>query len=68
MDYRFSDDQIAIRDLAERFTAAEITPCAAQWDKDHEFPRAVIQRAADLGFGGIYVSEADGGIGLVVIC
>lgn len=64
MDHNLSDDQSAIFDMASRFTADEITPHAARWDKDHEFPRETIMKAAELGFGSIYVSEDSGGIGL----
>jgi len=64
MDTQLSADQLAIKDLAERFTAAEITPHAADWDANHTFPRAALRQAADVGFGGIYIAEADGGIGL----
>ena len=64
MDYRLTEDQQAIKDLADRFTADEITPQAAKWDEEHIFPRETIQKAAELGFGAIYLPEADGGIGL----
>ena len=62
--FELTDDQIAIRDMARRFTADAITPFAAQWDEDHAFPRDTIKAAAELGFGAIYVSEEAGGIGL----
>ena len=62
--FDLTDDQLAIRETAERFTAAEITPFAARWDEAHHFPRETIRKAAQLGFGSIYVSEASGGIGL----
>jgi alkylation response protein AidB-like acyl-CoA dehydrogenase len=64
MDYHLTDEQSAIKEMAERFTADQITPNAAHWDANHVFPRDTIRQAADLGFGGIYVSEAAGGIGL----
>ena len=64
MDTRLSEDQRAIQDLAQRFTADEITPHAAEWDANHTFPRETIRKAADLGFGAIYIDEASGGIGL----
>jgi len=64
MDTRLTEDQQAIRDLAEHFTADEITPFAAHWDEHHVFPRDTIRKAAELGFGSIYVPEAEGGIGL----
>jgi len=62
--FQLTDDQLAIQDLAQRFTADNITPFAAEWDEKHEFPRDVIAQSAELGFGAIYVSEESGGIGL----
>ncbi len=62
--FQLNDDQLAIREVAQRFTADAITPKAAEWDEKHIFPRDVIQRSAELGFGAIYVSEQSGGIGL----
>jgi alkylation response protein AidB-like acyl-CoA dehydrogenase len=62
--FQLTDDQLAIREVAQRFTADQITPHAAEWDEKHIFPRETIQRSAELGFGAIYVSEASGGIGL----
>ncbi len=62
--FDLTDDQLAIRETAERFTAAEITPHAAKWDEAQFFPRDTIRKAAELGFGAIYVSESSGGIGL----
>ncbi len=62
--FTLNDDQIAIQEMARRFTADAITPFAAGWDQRHEFPRDVIVSAAELGFASIYVSEASGGIGL----
>jgi len=62
--FDLTDDQREIQELARRFTADAITPYAAEWDEKHIFPRDTIRAAAELGFGGIYVSEASGGIGL----
>lgn len=62
--FSLTDDQLAIQQLAQKFTADAITPFASEWDEKHIFPRDTIQQAAELGFGGIYVSEAAGGIGL----
>ncbi len=62
--FDLTDDQLAIQDMARRFTADAITPHAAEWDEKHIFPRDTIKAAADLGFGSIYVSEESGGIGL----
>jgi len=62
--FSLTDDQLAIQEMAQRFTADEITPHAAKWDEEHVFPRETIRKAAELGFGSIYVSEQSGGIGL----
>lgn len=56
-----SEDQILIRDTARQYVAAHITPFAAQWDRDKEFPKAALQGLADLGFYGMLIPEQWGG-------
>ena len=62
--FDLNDEQRQIQEMARQFTADAITPHAAEWDEKHIFPRDTIRRAAELGFGAIYVSEESGGIGL----
>jgi alkylation response protein AidB-like acyl-CoA dehydrogenase len=62
--FDLTDEQRQIQEMARAFTADAITPHAAEWDEKHIFPRDTIRRAAELGFGAIYVSEESGGIGL----
>jgi len=62
--FQLTEDQLAIQEMAQRFTADRITPFAAQWDEDHHYPVDVWKAAGELGFGAIYVSEESGGIGL----
>jgi alkylation response protein AidB-like acyl-CoA dehydrogenase len=62
--FDLTEDQVAIQDMARKFTADAITPFAAEWDEGHIFPRETIKAAAALGFASIYVSEESGGIGL----
>ena len=64
MAFDLSEEQTAIQDMAAKFTAEEITPFAADWDEHHTFPRETLNKAAELGFGAIYVDEKYGGIGL----
>lgn len=64
MQFELSDDQAAFRDTARAFAQSEFTPHAAEWDEKHIFPRETLQKAAELGFGGIYVSEDVGGSAL----
>ncbi len=62
--FDLTEDQLAIQDMARKFTADRITPHAAKWDEDHLYPVDVWKAAGELGFGAIYVSEEMGGIGL----
>jgi len=62
--FSLTEDQLAIQEMAQRFTADNITPHAAEWDENHIFPIDTIKQTAELGFGAIYVSEESGGIGL----
>ena len=62
--FSLTDDQLAIQEMAQRFTADNITPHAAEWDEKHIYPIDTIKQTAELGFGAIYVSEESGGIGL----
>ena len=62
--FELTDEQRQIQEMAQKFTADEITPHAAEWDENHHFPRDVVQKTGELGFGAIYVSEESGGINL----
>ena len=59
-----NQDQEMIRDALRDFVREQITPHAARWDKEHEFPRDVHQGLAALGAYGICVPEELGGAGL----
>src|ERR1700740_73334 len=62
--FDLTEDQLAIQDMARKFTADRITPYAAEWDEKHHYPVDVWKAAGELGFGAIYVSEESGGTGL----
>ena len=62
--FQLTDDQLAIQEMARRFTADAITPFAGEWDETKHFPRDVVRQAGELGFGAIYISEEMGGIAL----
>ena len=46
--FDLTDEQRQIQEMARDFTAAEITPHAAEWDEKHIFPRETIRHAAEL--------------------
>lgn len=62
--FDLNEDQVAIQDMARKFTADAITPFAAEWDEKSHYPVDVWKAAGQLGFGAIYVSEESGGTGL----
>ena len=64
MDFTITEDQLAFRDLAQQFSAAELAPNAARWDLESHFPVDVIKAAGDLGFCSLYTRESMGGLGL----
>jgi alkylation response protein AidB-like acyl-CoA dehydrogenase len=61
--HELSDDQREIRDLARRFADDEIAPHAAEWDREHRFPRELFGRLGELGLMGVCVPEEHGGAG-----
>ncbi|MGF6370823.1 butyryl-CoA dehydrogenase [Paraburkholderia sp. RAU6.4a] len=57
-------DHLMVRDALRTFVREEITPYAAQWDRDRTFPRDVHRQLAELGAYGVLVPEAYGGAGM----
>lgn len=64
MDFALSEEQQAIFDMARDFGAGEIAPYAEAWEIDGTIPRELWGKVAELGLGGIFVSEEYGGSGL----
>ena len=57
-------DQEMIRDAVRAFAQEQLWPHAAQWDREHHFPKDAHQGLAALGAYGICVPEDLGGAGL----
>ncbi|MFB9776020.1 acyl-CoA dehydrogenase family protein [Brevibacterium otitidis] len=64
LTFGLTDDQIELSNMCRDFADAEIAPHALDWDANKHFPVDVIKKTAELGMGGIYVSEESGGAGL----
>lgn len=64
MDFGLSEEQQAIFDMAYAFGQEQIAPHARAWEEAGTIPRDFWPRVAELGLGGIYVSEDYGGSGL----
>jgi alkylation response protein AidB-like acyl-CoA dehydrogenase len=63
MDFELSAEQKEIQALARDFVRAEIEPHAAEWDREHHFPRDVFGKLAELGLMGVCLPEEYGGAG-----
>src|SRR5438309_2021397 len=63
MDFELSPEQKEIQALARDFVRAEIEPRAAEWDREHHFPRELYGKLAELGLMGVCVPEEYGGAG-----
>src|SRR5436190_2539352 len=64
VDFDLTPDQREIQALTRDFAKAEIEPHAAQWDRDHHFPRDLFSKLAELGLMGACVPEEYGGAGV----
>jgi alkylation response protein AidB-like acyl-CoA dehydrogenase len=63
VDFDLTQDQREIQTLTREFARAEIDPHASQWDRDHQFPRELFGKLAELGLMGACVPEEYGGAG-----
>ncbi|XP_020784334.2 isobutyryl-CoA dehydrogenase, mitochondrial [Boleophthalmus pectinirostris] len=59
-----TDEQKEFQKVAFDFAANEMAPHMAEWDQKEIFPVETLRKAAQLGFGGIYVQPDVGGSGL----
>lgn len=64
MDFALTQEQTLIFDMAQAFGQEHIAPFAREWDNAGNIPKDLWPKLADLGFGGLYVSEKNGGSGL----
>ncbi|CEQ38818.1 SPOSA6832_00275 [Sporobolomyces salmonicolor] len=65
--FELTEEQNAIRELARQFTANEIIPVAAEFDRTMKYPWDVIKKAHAEGLVNVHVPEAYGGAGLSVM-
>ncbi len=64
MDYTLSTEQEILRDSVRSFAENEIKPVAQELDEKEEFSFETMQKMAELGLFGIFVSEQYGGQGM----
>ena len=67
MDFSLTDEQLVLQETARRFAREEIAPVAAAYDQSGEFPRAIIQKAWELGLTSTAIPVEYGGVGLSLV-
>ncbi|AGJ54011.1 acyl-CoA dehydrogenase family protein [[Kitasatospora] papulosa] len=63
MNLELSEEQDAVRQLAEDFVAREITPHVVEWDRAESVDKAIVEKLGALGFLGLTIPEEYGGSG-----
>jgi butyryl-CoA dehydrogenase len=63
VDFELAAEQREIQALARDFARERIEPNAAEWDREHRFPRELLTELAQLGLMGVCVEEEYGGAG-----
>jgi len=66
VSFGLSEEQLAIQELARKFTEDEIIPVAAHHDRTGEYPTELIRKAWELGLVNTHIPQAYGGLGLGV--
>ena len=64
MDFEFSEEIVAIRDMARKFAQNEILPRVAEDEENHTFQKDIINKMGELGFFGCPIPEEYGGSNL----
>ena len=63
LDFSLTEEQRNIRDLAHDFAEKEIRPVAWDYDRDATWPKALIDKAWDVGLMNSHIPQAYGGAG-----
>src|SRR3954463_8673537 len=63
VDLGLSEEQAAVRRLAQEFVDREIAPHVIAWDRAEEVDRAIVKKLGEVGFLGLTIDEEYGGSG-----
>jgi acyl-CoA dehydrogenase len=63
IDFSPTDEQRALRELAHDFAEKEIRPVAWEYDREATWPRAIIEKAWEVGLMNPHIPEEYGGAG-----
>ncbi len=63
MDFKFTEEQIMLREMVRDFAQNELKPIAGQIDEREEIPDEIIKKIAELGLLGASFPHEYGGSG-----
>ncbi|MFD7325095.1 acyl-CoA dehydrogenase family protein [Streptomyces sp. NPDC059875] len=63
MNLELSEEQEAVRRLAEDFVAREVAPHVVEWDRAEDVDRSIVKKLGSVGFLGLTIPEEYGGSG-----
>ncbi|MEU7035897.1 acyl-CoA dehydrogenase family protein [Streptomyces sp. NPDC046237] len=63
MNLELSEEQEAVRRLAEEFVAREVAPHVVAWDRSENVDRSIVKKLGAVGFLGLTIPEEYGGSG-----
>ncbi|WP_432753549.1 acyl-CoA dehydrogenase family protein [Streptomyces sp. JL2001] len=63
MNLELSEEQEAVRRLAEDFVAREVAPHVVAWDRGESVDRSIVKKLGAVGFLGLTIPEEYGGSG-----
>jgi len=64
MEFKLSEEQLAVRDAARDFAQNVLLPGVIERDREQRFPKDEIKQLAELGFMGMMVDPKYGGSGM----
>ncbi len=67
MDFRLSDEQLALQETAHRFAEEVIKPVAGEYDQSGEFPADIMKQAWELGLSCVSIPHDYDGVGLSLL-
>lgn len=64
MDFKLSDEDLELKQMARDLAEKRIYPIAMEMDENEETPDALVKECAELGYFGFTVPEEYGGLGM----
>lgn len=64
MEFALTEEQLELQEMVREFVVKEITPYAAEMDRENHAREGLMEKAADMGLLNVVVPEEYGGMGL----